>query len=169
MKKRKERKERKEKTSPPSFPLNGATQTFSSAAVRIIWVIFSLCSPNISLHIRLTQLMCLSCCVGPSSWPSRDQAWAGPGRAGGLFMIMDTGPGPKEGRKRGVEGKVRGRAGKGRRLGLQRGRRVVVVLWVRGLCYWKWSRLYWQSSSFYSSFDFAVFACFFFFSPSHDL
>lgn len=34
--------------------------------------------------------MPLSCCVGPSSCTANlDRGWAGTGRAGGLFMIMD--------------------------------------------------------------------------------
>jgi len=103
-KKKKRKKERKKNIS-PKLSLNGAKQTFSSAAVRIIWVIFSLCSPNISLHIRLTQLMRLSCCVGPSSWLSWARlGWAG-SRQGPVHDYGPEGPGPSEsgGRKRGGE------------------------------------------------------------------
>lgn len=106
------------------------------------------------LHIRLTQLMCLSCCVGPSSWPS----WArlslagscrGPGHDYG-----PEGPGPGQslcnGRGRTSEREERESGGRGEHSGGGVvGRRIYY-------CKWSWL-LYSQLSSFNSSFSFPAF------------
>lgn len=79
-------------------------------------------SPNVTLHISLPQLMCPSCCLGPSSWPSRaaqGQCRGVWGRQGGSGS--DYGPEGPESRHEGLPGQQ----GCGR----------------EGLAYWKWGRL----------------------------